>query len=200
MEKGYIYIIKNYCNEKVYIGQTSYSIQERFSEHMKPSTIKKKGTYKLYKAIAKYGKENFYIELLEETTPDKLNETEIHYIEKFDSYKNGYNSTNGGDSKTICKIQDINKLKDMFNENKTYQEMSEYFGVSITTIEKTLHSIGLRRDKKISKEFLLENQHLFNYEIAQIFNVDTHTVSNAFKRYGIPRGTGGNNYKFKRSM
>ena len=162
---------------------------------MNQSTIKKKGPIKLYKAIAKYGKDNFYIELLEETTLDKLNEREIYYIEKFDSYKNGYNSTNGGGCKTICKIQDINKLKDMFNENKTYQEMAEYFGVNITIIQRTLYSIGLRKDKKISKEFLLENQHLFNYEIAQIFNVDTHTVSRTFKRYGIPRGKGCNNYK-----
>ena len=200
MEKGYIYIIKNYCNEKVYIGQTTYSIQERFKQHIKATTIKKKGTFKLYKAITKYGKENFYIELLEETTPDKLNEREIYYIEKFDSYKNGYNSTIGGGCKSICKIQDINKLKDMFNENKSYQEMAEYFGVSKKTIQIMLHSIGLRKVKKISKEFLLENQHLFNYEIAQIFNVDTHTVSNAFKRYGIPRGTGCNNYKTKQNQ
>ena len=137
---------------------------------------------------------------MEEVAIDKLNEREIYYIEKFDSYKNGYNSTNGGDCKTICKIQDINKLKDMFNENKTYQEMAEYFGVNKATIQRTLHSIGLRKVKKISKEFLLENQHLFNYEIAQIFNVDTHTVSNAFKRYGIPRGTGCNNYKNKQNQ
>ena len=120
---------------------------------MKPSTIKKRGSYKLYNAIAKYGKENFYIELLEETTPDKLDEREIFYIEKFDSYKNGYNSTNGGDSKTICKIQDIDKLKEMFNERKTFEEIAKYFGVSKVTVQRTLHSIGLKRNNKISKEF-----------------------------------------------
>ena len=200
MEKGYIYIIKNYCNEKVYVGQTTHSIQERFNQHMKPSTIKKRESYKLYNAIAKYGKENFYIELLEETTPDKLDEREIFYIEKFDSYKNGYNSTNGGDSKTICKIQDIDKLKEMFNERKTYKEMAEYFGVNKVTVQRTLHSIGLRRNNKIPKEFLLKNQHLFNYQIAKIFDVDEETVSRAFKKYGIPRGKGCNNYQNKQNQ
>lgn len=200
MEKGYIYIIKNYCNEKVYIGQTTHSIQERFSQHMKPSTIKKRGSYKLYNAIAKYGKENFYIELLEETTPDKLDEREIFYIKKFDSYKNGYNSTNGGDSKTICKIQDIEKLKEMFNEHKSYKEIAEYFGVNKVTVQRTLHSIGLRRNNKIPKEFLLNNQHLFNYQIAKIFDVDDETVSRAFKKYGIPRGKGCNNFQNKQNQ
>ena len=200
MRKGYIYIIKNYCNKKVYIGQTIQSIQERFRQHMKPSTIKKKGSYKIYNAIAKYGKENFYVELLEETTPDKLDEREIFYIEKFDSYKNGYNSTNGGDTKTICKVQDIDKLKEMFNDHKTFKEMSEYFGVNKATIQRTLHSIGLRRKNKISKEFLLENQHLFNYQIAKIFDVCEDTVSRAFKKYGIPRGKGCNNYKNKQNQ
>lgn len=55
-----IYIIKNTINNKVYIGQTSQSVDERFREHMKPSTIKKRGNYKIYNAIEKYGKENFY--------------------------------------------------------------------------------------------------------------------------------------------
>lgn len=200
MRKGYIYIIKNYCNEKVYIGQTTQSIQERFNQHMKPSTTKKRGTYKIYNAINKYGKENFYIELLEETTEDKLDEREMFYIDKFDSYKNGYNSTNGGDSKTICKIQDVEKLKEMFNKNKTYQEMADYFGVNKVTIQRTLHSLNLRRRNKITKEFLLKNQHLFNYQIAEMFGVDNYTVTRAFKKYGIPRGKGCNNFQNKQNQ
>lgn len=200
MRKGYIYIIRNYCNEKVYIGQTTQSIQERFNQHMKPSTIKKRGTYKIYNAINKYGKENFYIELLEETTEDKLDEREMFYINKFDSYKNGYNSTNGGDSKTICKIQDVEKLKEMFNENKTYQEIADYFGVNKTTIQRTLHSLNLKRRNKITKEFLLKNQHLFNYKIAEMFGVDNYTVTRAFKKYGIPRGKGCNNFQNKQNQ
>lgn len=41
MEYGYIYIIKNKINEKVYIGQTLRSVEERFKQHMKPSNHKK---------------------------------------------------------------------------------------------------------------------------------------------------------------
>ena len=32
---GYIYIITNNVNDKVYVGQTYRSIKERFSEHLR---------------------------------------------------------------------------------------------------------------------------------------------------------------------
>ena len=104
---GVIYIIKNKCNDKVYIGQTTQCVEDRFKQHMKPSQIKR-ANCKLYKAIDKYGSDNFYYEILEECVPyDELDEKEIYYIEKFDSFKHGYNSTHGGDTKTIYKIEDI---------------------------------------------------------------------------------------------
>jgi len=52
---------------------------------------------KFYRAIRKYGENNFYIELLETTTIDNLNEREKYWISYYNSYKNGYNSTLGGD-------------------------------------------------------------------------------------------------------
>ena len=50
----------------------------------------------IHKAIAKYGKENFTLEVKEETEGDLLNEREMYWIQYYDSYKNGYNSTIGG--------------------------------------------------------------------------------------------------------
>ena len=95
MERSYsIYIIKNKINKKVYIGQTCQSPKERFAQHMKPSTHKTRGSYKLYNAIKKYGKENFYFEVLEKNISKKeIDEKEIYYINLYDSYYNGYNST-----------------------------------------------------------------------------------------------------------
>lgn len=83
-----VYIIKNDINNKVYIGQTTKSIQERFYEHC---------TYcssKIGKAIKWIGKEHFSISLLDDTAKDldELTEKESFYIRKYDSIKNGYNS------------------------------------------------------------------------------------------------------------
>ena len=59
---------------------------------------------KFYRAIRKYGKENFYIEnilSLEAKTKEELkeflNDKEKYFIKIFNSKNNGYNSTYGGD-------------------------------------------------------------------------------------------------------
>ena len=48
---GYIYIITNNVNDKVYVGQTYRSIKERFSEHLRSND----DCY-LHRAMRKYGK------------------------------------------------------------------------------------------------------------------------------------------------
>jgi len=195
MRKGLVYIIKNKCNEKVYIGQTVQSVQERFRQHLKPSVTKKRGSYKIYNAINKYGKENFYYEILENNIEfEYLDEKEICYISKYNSCKRGYNSTNGGDSKTICKIQDIEILKTMFYNKKTFKEIAEYFKVNKATVQRTLHSLNIRKNLTITKEYLLKNKDIkTNMQIAKEFEVNPATVSRAFKRFDIKKGTGSSN-------
>lgn len=90
---GYIYIIKNDVNNLVYIGLTTQSIQKRWYDHVKCSKYKNS---KFYRAIREIGITHFRIHILEECLIDKLNDKEREYIAKYDSFKNGYNSTLGG--------------------------------------------------------------------------------------------------------
>lgn len=50
-----------------------------------------------YSALRKYGKENFYFEILEECQIKDLNEKEKYWIQYYDTFHNGYNATEGGD-------------------------------------------------------------------------------------------------------
>ena len=195
MRKGIIYIIKNKCNNKVYIGQTIQSLRERFMQHLKPSILKQRGNYKIYNAINKYGKDNFYIELLEENIDcNKLNDVESFYIEKYDSYKNGYNSTNGGENKNINSIDDIKKLKEMFFDKCSYSEIAKYFNVNKATICRTIASIGLSKKLNISRDYLLANKDIkTNIEMALEMDVSAATITRAFKRFNIKRGKGCSN-------
>jgi hypothetical protein len=43
--------------------------------------------------MRKYGRENFSFQILEECSEDKLAEREIYWINKLNTYKNGYNET-----------------------------------------------------------------------------------------------------------
>ena len=195
MRKYSIYIIKNKINSKVYIGQTCQSPHERFMQHMKPSVCKQRGTYKIYNAINKYGKENFYYEVLEKNIDEaEIDEKEIYYIALYDSYENGYNSTHGGDAKTISTIQDIEKFKKMHQEHTSYEKMANEFNVNKQTIVRTAAALGLRRARKVTKEYLLNNKDIkTNKEMAKELNVSTATITRAFKKFNIKRGTGCSN-------
>lgn len=102
-KKPGIYRFVNLINGKSYIGQ-AVSLKRRFDSHITNYNNNRYDT-PLYRAIRKYGFENFdYI--IEECIEDilekehlkrKLDELEISYIKKYDSYNNGYNQTLGGD-------------------------------------------------------------------------------------------------------
>lgn len=80
---------------KCYIGMTSKMPEQRWLEGKGYSPKTKFG-----KAIAKYGWSNFTHEILEAGIPSlsQAQEREKYYIKLFDSFKNGYNSTEGGDT------------------------------------------------------------------------------------------------------
>ena len=106
--EGYIYIISNKINDKVYIGQTIESLEKRFRDHVSASKSKNKKGVILYNAMQKHGVENFYIEELQKISCDsekelreKINEAERYYIKMYNSQKpNGYNVTSGGSNVT----------------------------------------------------------------------------------------------------
>lgn len=86
---------------KSYIGQT-INLDERKIKHknasLNESIINRAYEYTFHRAIRKYGFENIKWEILEKNIPQELlNIKECEYIQGFNSYKNGYNSTLGGD-------------------------------------------------------------------------------------------------------
>lgn len=95
---GYIYCFRNIKNNKVYIGQTVDIVNRIASHKYKAETVKTK----FYNAVRKYGWNNFEFSIIakfessKDTVNEKLNQMEIYYVNLFDSYNNGYNSTLGG--------------------------------------------------------------------------------------------------------
>lgn len=55
---GFIYKITNIKNEKIYIGLTFFTIEQRWKTHLKDS---KYVDNKFYRALKKYGAENFVV-------------------------------------------------------------------------------------------------------------------------------------------
>ena len=104
--KGFIYKVTCLITKKIYIGQTTRTIEERWREHTRNAINNDNLEYKnkFHRAIRKYGTENFIIELQEdfmeenlESLQKVLNLAEIKWILFYDSKNSGYNSTLGGD-------------------------------------------------------------------------------------------------------
>jgi hypothetical protein len=89
--KGKIYVIRNYINDKEYVGSTVETLPQRYSKH---GTSNKEANCALWKAMKELGRENFYIELIENypcNSKQELNAREGYWIRQKDTYKNGYN-------------------------------------------------------------------------------------------------------------
>ena len=95
---GIIYSYKNKTNGKRYIGQT-INPQQRKSAHISDSTHI---DTKFYRAVRKYGWNNFEYEILAESEDrNELDKLEVDFIKSFNSIENGYNIRSGGEHPTM---------------------------------------------------------------------------------------------------
>lgn len=140
---AFIYVITNKINGKQYVGQTTYSIEQRFEEHKKQKNKRDRQHFPLYLAFHKYGIENFIISQLEECDDKELNDREIYWIKKLDTYKNGYNATTGGEG---CCRYDKEKIVEELYKTKCIKETAKNIGCSPTTVNQIKKSYNLQID------------------------------------------------------
>lgn len=154
----YIYKITNNINNKIYIGMTVKTIEERWIEHLRDSKRENIQNRPLYKAINKYGSENFKVEELEEVLDEnQLFEKEKYWIEYFEAYKYGYNATTGGDGRPYL---DYNLIVKTYLEVKNMNEVSRMLNIDaghISTILKikniptlTSEEVGKNKGKNVA--------------------------------------------------
>ena len=115
-----IYKITNKLNNKCYIGQTSETLEKRVKRHFGYQC--KENDTKFYRAIRKYGKDNFCFEQIDESdNQDELDEKEVYWIHFYDSVNNGYNSKDdkgkcGGD--TLTHNPNLDKIREKISKSK----------------------------------------------------------------------------------
>ena len=97
--KGFIYKITNIQNAHSYVGKTN-NIVRRWKEHKSG----RGGTSILNRAICKYGIDKFKFEVIREINchsliglSKTLSVLEIYYINYYNTHRNGYNATIGGE-------------------------------------------------------------------------------------------------------
>lgn len=167
---GYIYKITNLVNNKIYVGQTLQSIQNRWNQHI--STAFKENSsdkYAIHYAIRKYGIKNFSFGIIEEVSNNLLDERECYWIKKLNthiSYHQGYNMTFGGEGRNTT---DVSLIISLWEKGLTLTEISNKTGYSRVTCSIHLKSLGLttkdfftRRENYNSKKF---SKKIFQYSL-----------------------------------
>ena len=121
---GFIYIITNKINDKVYIGQTRQENPEkRWEQHINDFKRATKNT-KLVQSVKRIGIDNFSFEVIDERQYEEvfqLDLVEWEYIKQYDSCNNGYNSDEGNNINKSAEMKilgnSINKLITVLKRN-----------------------------------------------------------------------------------
>jgi len=102
-----IYKITNEVTKKVYIGQTTQTLDNRIKNHLKESKNNVKRPF--LNALKKYGLNSFIFEVIDSSNNlDELNEKEIYWINFYNSVSpNGYNVTGGGQGKKLTPTKEL---------------------------------------------------------------------------------------------
>ena len=137
---GYIYKITNKINNKHYIGKTEKSNPyKRWKEHIYASKQLRNKNRPLYRAINKYGSENFVFEVLFYAFDTNL--MEVYFIELYNSCRKGYNATFGGDGKAYKDKKDVIPL---YNVHKCIAKVALLTGLCTETISDELKNNGVK--------------------------------------------------------
>ena len=156
---GFIYKITNQINQKAYIGKTIYDINHRWEEHKRDYNKEKNKNRPLYKAIRKYGIDNFTIEKIEEVDIKELSNREIYWIEYYHTFSNGYNATLGGDGKILY---DYDLVAQLIKLNYRTEEICKIIGCSPDTVRLVAKKNDLKIARKKDCMHMKKQVHQFN--------------------------------------
>lgn len=145
-----IYKYQNKINGHIYIGQ-SIDIAQRQYNHKSSAFNEKSCDYnsQFHQAIRKYGLQNFDFEVIAELTPEEytrelLNQLEIFFIKYYDSFHNGYNASEGGDTvdsktrsgelngKAKLTEEDVKYIRECYNAHIPFREVYAEYQNKIT--------------------------------------------------------------------
>ena len=138
---GIIYKIENTITHQIYIGQTSFTLEKRWHQHIKESKEALDGIRQsfplFHRMIIKYGEDKFIPSIIEECEDIFLDEREKYWIEYFDSYNNGYNKTFGGRTSSINHPSDVTEFSlsgEFIRHYDTVKVAAEEKGISAANI------------------------------------------------------------------
>lgn len=194
-----IYVIKNKINNKVYVGQ-AINPHRRFIQHLCNGT-RLLDSYPIHLAINKYGKDQFYYEVLEKDIKN-YNEREEYWIKFYNStVPNGYNILSGGTPNPVMHGENHPRntltneqvnliIEELLYTNKSQREIAKDFN----TTERILNSINkgeTHKKENLDYPLRIKGCHFSKLSLFEIFwllqNSEASLQSIA-NYYGLTKG------------
>lgn len=146
----FIYKATSITTGKVYIGQSCQTLEKRMHQHLSRATTNYDPNNHFHNAIRKYGFPDFVFQVIEDNiiNDEVLNEREKYWIEYYNSYYDGYNSTLGGDAGLR---RDDLVITALFHEGYTTKEICEMTGYNRSTIYNSYKANGLQEENNKRK-------------------------------------------------
>ena len=178
-----IYKINNKINNKIYIGQT-VNIEKRWYKHKWDLNNNKHTNKHLQRAWNKYGEDNFHFSIIEECDTEELDIKEKDYIQLFDSFKNGYNRTLGGEHGNrgmIVSMETRRKLSELLKGRK-YGRRSDQARINIKNGLKKyykthkIHCLKTNKEDAIKILTIHKNLNVSSLILGELFNVKRNVI------------------------
>ena len=188
---GFIYLITNTINGKVYIGQTKMSVNRRFGMHCRSDEIV------IGKAIKKYGKENFKVEIIGTANSlEELDNLEISLIAQYKEFYILYNVSLGGNGHKVVSEETKKKISESHKGKKKSPEHVEkvrqfHIGRKLT-LEQTIRVRQLRTEKNGKRIFSIDINGNISYfdgirQAGRLLNIPRERISKCLTSGDIVR-------------
>lgn len=187
MKSNEVYKITNITNGKIYIGITNQGSGARYRHHWYESRIGESSA--LHRAMAKYGEENFTLEIIDfADTYDELKEKEKFYIKQFDSKNRdkGYNLTDGGDG-TFGKMHS-EETKEKIRQKAIGRKASEETKQKMSEMRKGRPVSELTKQKTAERN-ALRAKAVLQFDADMNFIAEHASISDAARATGLNRST-----------
>ena len=191
MEKATIYKLTDVETKKCYIGSTKIPLSYRFNIHR--CVARKGAKSKLSRHVrevlgTEFSREEYesrfkieQIDYIETEDPDKPAQLEMFYIAKFDSFRNGYNSTPTGTSGTETKSESHKRKISESHQGKVFSEETRKRMSKAKQGSKCTHW-----NFKVETELLVEmyGNGMSYRQIGEEVGMSISGVRNRIKKYG----------------
>ena len=164
----------------MYIGKTEHPNPiDRWKEHLEDMKRESCKTRPFYRALNKYGVENFNFEVIDNTdNADDLCELEKYYIEKYRTYvhfenSNGYNCTLGGDGRQTRFFNEQEVIEYYYNNDMSVDKTSKHYDCDYRVINRILDANGIKR---LSLREYIRNNYIVVYGGLVQMNLDKNKI------------------------